>query len=304
MYFPYLRGKQFDLIAIRELSDNLPKELFCPIIEPVRTNLAPLLKTIKHLNDNNISPVIIVTPQVGDCVGETDYLLDGLAGDDLEYLPCVVIKGGNYQLATETIRKINKPYAVQITDGISAECIDIANNSELNIVDSDFPPGALTRIRNVVLFGDFFQKQKRNADYKLESGFSHLHTTFSNLANAVGFSDYTIVSSEYSESGGPAFVVTIHMSYINKTMFDEMFIRHYSSTDDGTPADPAAKFAEALQKMVADANAINSIFFQSRALDEFRKLHERGHFPGLGHVKKLSIEHHIETVCDYLKSDN
>lgn len=39
MYFPLLRGKQYELIALKELSTIVPNDLFKPIIEPVRKNL-------------------------------------------------------------------------------------------------------------------------------------------------------------------------------------------------------------------------------------------------------------------------
>ena len=36
MYHPYFRGKQFELITIREMAPLLAKSNFVPIIEPVR----------------------------------------------------------------------------------------------------------------------------------------------------------------------------------------------------------------------------------------------------------------------------
>jgi hypothetical protein len=42
MYYPILRGKLNELLALRELA-NLPVDKkFCPVIEPVRSSLAPL----------------------------------------------------------------------------------------------------------------------------------------------------------------------------------------------------------------------------------------------------------------------
>ncbi len=46
-------------------------------------------------------------------------------------------------------------------------------------------------------------------------------------------------------------------------------------------------------------NKPNSKILETKAVQEFRKLHKEGHFPGLGHVKKLSMNHHIETLADY-----
>lgn len=300
MYFPYLRGKQFELIAVRELSELISPTIFRPIIEPVRLNLSPLIRTIKHLNEKGIEPLVVINPSVGDFKMEQWKLIQGLENEELRYLPCIVVRGGNVHEAQDNIRLLNGRFALQITGGIDHQAIEVARDSEITIVDSDLPPAAIARLDEVVLFGDFFKKQKRNADYSKESSFSHLHTSFSNNSKAIGFSDYTIIGSDYSEAGGPAYVVTIHLSYINDEMFGEMFVRHYSSTDDGTPTDPAGKFAEALSKLVFDADH-EHIFYNSSALTEFKTLHDRGHFPGLGQVKKLSMKHHIETVCNFLE---
>ncbi|RZM84681.1 hypothetical protein C3B51_02365 [Pseudoalteromonas rubra] len=301
MYFPYLRGKQFELIALRELSEFISTDYLRPIIEPVKLNLSPLIRTVKHLNEKGFSPLIIMNPTVGELSSDSQLLLEELEDEELEYLPCVVLRGGESVSARESLGRLQQPFAIRITEGIDQEGIALAQGAELVVVDYDLPPNAINKLKNVVLLGDFFRKQKRNADYLKESSFSHLHSTYSSQKNVVGFGDYTMIGSEYSESGGPAYVVTIHASYINEGMFDEMFIRHYSSTDDGTPTDPAGKFAEALAKFIIEADEEPSIYYQSAAIDEFRKLYRSGHFPGLGLVKKLSMEHHIETVCNYLQ---
>lgn len=38
MYFPHLRGKQFELIALRELVGVLNSDKVMPIIEPLKSN--------------------------------------------------------------------------------------------------------------------------------------------------------------------------------------------------------------------------------------------------------------------------
>ena len=50
MYFPLLRGKQFEFTALRELSGIVPNSLFKPVIEPVRENTKQLETTINSLN--------------------------------------------------------------------------------------------------------------------------------------------------------------------------------------------------------------------------------------------------------------
>lgn len=47
MYYPYLRGRQFELLALRELvNENLLSEKIVPIIEPVKLT-STFFKTIK-----------------------------------------------------------------------------------------------------------------------------------------------------------------------------------------------------------------------------------------------------------------
>lgn len=57
MYFPYLRGRQFELIALRELLEGKRiSEKVIPIIEPVKPS-STLLKTLETFvkNDREIA---------------------------------------------------------------------------------------------------------------------------------------------------------------------------------------------------------------------------------------------------------
>jgi len=42
MYYPYLRGKQFELLLLRENADLLAKNNIHPIIEPVKSDFKAL----------------------------------------------------------------------------------------------------------------------------------------------------------------------------------------------------------------------------------------------------------------------
>lgn len=66
MYYPYFRGKQFELIAIRESADLLKASGFVPIIEPVRESLGGLSKALGALTDAETQAVVIINPQHGD----------------------------------------------------------------------------------------------------------------------------------------------------------------------------------------------------------------------------------------------
>ena len=117
-----------------------------------------------------------------------------------------------------------------------------------------------------------------------------------------GFGDFLIVGDDYSETGGPAYAVAIHLTFIDPDKDDAMQIYHFVSDRQDTPQDPAGKFAEALEKMISILKKKNSKIEETSAVQEFRELHRRGHFPGLGYIKKLSMNHHIETLARYFDS--
>ena len=65
-----------------------------------------------------------------------------------------------------------------------------------------------------------------------------------------GFGDFLIVGDEYSESGGPAYTIAIHLTYIDFDQDEAMHVRHFLSDRQDTPKDPGGKFSEALTKLV------------------------------------------------------
>jgi len=66
MYYPYFRGKQFELITIRETADLMAGVGFVPIIEPVKEALGGLEKTLKAVCDACGRAIVIVNPYHGD----------------------------------------------------------------------------------------------------------------------------------------------------------------------------------------------------------------------------------------------
>ena len=151
-----------------------------------------------------------------------------------------------------------------------------------------------------ILLRDGFKRQ-RNADYPTLEEFSDLHVTYKELGMD-GFGDFLTVGNAYSESGGPAYAVALHITFIDPSKDDVMYIYHFVSDTRDTPTDPAGKFSQALGKLIKKLNSNSSHIIETEAIKEFRLLHENGHFPGLGYIKKLSMKHHIETISVYLKA--
>lgn len=302
MYFPVMRGKQFELIALRELASVVPPNKLKPVIEPVRGNLLPLVKTIESLNEFNIVPIIIINPTLGDFFGNQINIYEELRTLKIHFIPCIKVDENTIN-PDRLINSIVSEKAVYVVDGLTTESIKFLTDANYCLINRFSPEAAIRGLTNIVLMDDPFPKKNRNADYSEESFFSDLHASFQNRNNVIGFGDYTIVGNDYSESGGPAYVVTIHLSYIKEEAFDSMYIKHFSSEDDQSPTNPGGKFKQALDQLVQYIEQNNREFFSSLGLKELINLHVQQHFPGLGVIKKLSIEHHIHTMCNYLDNN-
>ncbi len=76
MYHPYFRGKQFDLLTVREMAPLLSEADFRPIIEPVRDGLGGLNKSLDAVIEVDGRAVVIVNPHHGDLSGAGSQLSD------------------------------------------------------------------------------------------------------------------------------------------------------------------------------------------------------------------------------------
>lgn len=310
MYHPYFRGKQFELITIRETASLLAENGFIPIIEPVRESLGGLKKTLKTVCDADGRAVVIVNPHHGDHQDDgtsiTGLLRDGFIGNAHITAGILLTPDMTTADAMACYKKHNVHNPVLVHAGFS-EPKDLA--AELS--------AKMPKITNIfieeqdkllyrkhfdksqrILIKDGFKRQ-RNADYPPVEEFSDLHVTYADRGMN-GFGDFLIVGDVYSEGGGPAYAVAIHLTFIDKDKDDVMYIYHFVSDTKDTPTDPAGKFGQALAKLIKKLDSGESKLLETEAIQEFRSLHSKGHFPGLGYVKKLSMKHHIETLAAYL----
>src|SRR6218665_3150757 len=82
MYHPYARGKQNELLALRETADVLAGAWFVPIIEPVRRELGGLERALIDLADAGAEAVVIVNPRHGELRADGSSISALLAQDD------------------------------------------------------------------------------------------------------------------------------------------------------------------------------------------------------------------------------
>lgn len=311
MYHPYFRGKQFELITIRESAKLMAEAGFIPIIEPVKESLGGLEKTLKAICDSGGKAIVIVNPYHGDHQEDgasiTQLLQVENFGKDaisagillrshtslLDATDCYEAHKDHNPTFVHAGFTAQKAFADFLGDNLAASHHVFVEEHANTLYRKHFDGS--TR----VLLRDGFKRLK-NAEYAKTpfEEFSELHLTFGDMKMA-GFGDFLMVGDNYSEGGGPAYAVAIHLTYFDPDNDDVMYIYHFVSTTNDTPTDPAGKFAQALKKLIDKLDNGDSKLFESSAIKEFRELHAKGHFPGLGYVKKLSMKHHIETLADY-----
>ena len=309
MYFPYLRGKQYEVIAIRELVEKklIDKTNILPIIEPV--NLSRSLNITINILKNLKYPIgIIINPKVGSLIDQQSNIINNFLSNfnDFSIFPCLYTNNNlneeiQYLFKNNTL--ITKNQLIIIHDiNISPDIFQSAFLQDENPYKNLIPyqKSMLRRgINNKILFEDRFPEQPRNADYlnNPDEFFSDDHL-FNTEDGFEGFSDYSIIGSSYSESGFKRpYAVAIHITYFDENSI--LKIRHFVSDSNLDYQDIPNKFYEALQKLIIWKNnsAINTY-----ALAEFENIYNNQTFPNLGPVKKLSIMHHLELMNNFFES--
>ena len=313
MYHPYFRGKQFELLCVREMAPVFERADFCPIIEPVRDVLSGLSRALDTVTDVDGRAIVVVNPFHGDLAGSGAPLSDLLKN---KYLGLPGISAGILLKHDTTTAEALDCYQAHVSHspvlihaGFGeakrlAEKLSKQTKSQRHVFIEKYC-GKLYQKHfagaHRVLIREGFER-KRNRDYEELEPFSDLHVTFGD-EGMDGFGDFLIVGDGYSETGGPAYAIAVHLTFIDPDQDDAMWIYHFVSERQDTPKDPAGKFAEALAKMMKVLNRPKCKVLETEAVKEFRALHKQRHFPGLGHVKKLSMNHHIETLAHYFSKN-
>lgn len=314
MYYPYFRGKQFELLALRESASVLADNSFVPIIEPVRESLTGLERALEAIIAAGGRAIVVVNPRHGDYKSDgtsiSSFLGNKYRDNDAISAGVLLLSGTSPDEAKKLIDDhaghrqaiIHSGFTEprSLTEAIGermGETTNIFIDAQTNILYQRHFEGSVR-----VLVRDGFE-QKKNSDYGLIDPFSDLHAVYEDRSMQ-GYGDFLTVGDRFSEGGGPAYAVAIHLTFIDADNDDAMFTYHFISDTNDTPTDPAGKFAQALQKLIDKLEGGESKLLETSAVIEFRRLHEVGHFPGLGYLKKLSIRHHIETLAAYHRSAN
>ena len=310
MYHPYLRGKQNELILLRENTKLLKEANMVPIIEPVKSTLAPLIKTIENLKKDNVPFILIVNPRNGDFKNNPlplfSELIDITLIDYNNFCLGYLVDSQSSLIDIKSFLDDNKDKSIAFIHNGYPKAKELSEllNSFVNIKKHIFLDDKVLYRKQFnkeniqrVLIKDGFTK-KTNREYSEDEPFSELHLIYKDEYNMDGFGDFLIVGDEYSETGGPAYAIALHLTYLNEDSV--MNIKHFISDRTNTPTDPAGKFIEALNKLINEVDQ-NNLIYKSEAYKQYKVFYEKGHFPGLGIAKKLSMQHHLEILAKFIK---
>ena len=305
MYFPYLRGRQFELIALREFAiQRKGLNNVIPIIEPVKKTFNSLKIAISKFKESGLTFALILNPQVGE-ISDFDEIFNNLEDEleDASWIPTFIVKQNNAEIE-DIIESLNLSDVMLIcsesVDTSTDEFFNFATSENISYIVSKENRILKRKLRstkiNLIRLDSCFNPQKRNKDYLSvrEEKFSDEHLFYSE-DRYFGFSDYTTLPDEYSEGGTTPFAISIHLTFQKEN--DEIWIRHFTSETNDDQANIQGKFAEAAEKAIQFLNVKN---IHNYATNELREYFGEQKYPGLGTVKKISIKNHLELVNSIL----
>lgn len=307
MYYPYLRGKQFELIALKDFANENPHNRnICPIIEPVKANLNSLNNAIKVLKDNNELFVLVLNPVEGDFFNKTVDFVSNLE----ELSSCNWMPGLLYNHNCEQLDSLIQTQHLNNILIIFKDGIDFERDNSLErflsqdciksvVVSNADTRASKRRLQNmnieIIRLDDNFHEQKRNADYLYIPDEQFTEEPFYYKSDSfVGFSDFTTLPKSFTDGGALPYAVAIHLTYHVEEQ-EMVYIHHFVSDTNYDQSNIQGKFAEAASKAIEFFHQ-HTTYFRGSALDELEDYVNCGKYPGLGVIKKISIKHHLQLI--------
>lgn len=309
MYFPYLRGRQFEMIALREYAITRGnKNNIIPIIEPVKKTFNTMKRTLSTMIENEVKYALILNPLVGEIAKDktiktedsTDLIMGGLneeLKDNLQWIPAYILTD-NYNDILENINKrdLNQVMIIcsSYTDVNNADFDTLITSERVDYIVAE-ENRKLKRLygetKKIIRLDDKFKSEKRNKDYleKKEEKFTDEYLYYEE-DNYFGFSDYTVLPNEFKEGGSLPYAVVIHLTYEKDS---EVWISHFTSENNGDQSNIQGKFGEALRKVI---KFVDEKKLQTSSIKELQTYYSSEKYPGLGMIKKISIKNHLELM--------
>ncbi len=311
MYFPYLRSKQYELLALREIVSKWHGSgLVLPIIEPISKTDRDLKLFAKALSKAGARYILIENPSVGARKGEQKYiqsLIDSNKALNSKIgIAYIVLKDTKKSdvarfSARHSGHKLTLVHREVADDLVEILKFSAVKDFEYNVVVkgklisqgqiSKFPVG------NLVVVQDGFLKKPRNADYPSEEKFESLYAVYSELGYA-GYGDFSIVGNNFSDGGGgKLYTVAIHLTVDRQK---DIYTKHFLSEKRDYEDKRDTLIKEALREAVTFIKSNKRLLDFSIGCQEFVDIYDSGSSTSLALLKKYSMKHHTELMIELL----
>lgn len=308
MYLPFLRGKQFEFLALREIATELDDcSKVMPIIEPVKKDLKAANNAFAVMKQERMKFAFILNPSQGDfenpVEGFTQSVIDLLGVNDL-WVPAFILGKNTPGDIKATIEKYGLTEVMLVETGSLDvdrfdEILSMPESKYIVYADADsrMIERKLRKYPDIqrVRLDDNFRAEKTNKGYRGQEDqkFTDMHRFYSE-EGFWGMADYTTLPSSFNDGGALPRVLAIHMTYEKNA--DEIWIRHsLSCSYDNGPENIQQKFKEAAED-VRDFFAGKK---QTTGITALVQYLSEGKYPGLGVLKKLSMKNHITLMSQF-----
>ncbi len=300
MYFPVIRGKQFDVLALRHVAAALAAAgNVRPIVEPVRDQW----NNLTTIADAGVSMAVVVNPQDGDY----SPLRQGGPPDPVPASGVALYAHAN---VTEAMIIAEATAAAQVAAFVASTpdrrvflvesvpryrtpdpiAVALASNPDYYAIRRSAVPASTTPAMNVDI-QDHFNRADTNVNYPFDEFYTTRHMTIVGDPNFDHFGDYLVQGEDYNDAGGGrARNVALHHVYMNGPMQSELRVRHYVSAQH---PDIGTMWHDALTQLVADLPNLAALspLNETATCDEYRGLLATGNYPGLGKMKEYAFRH-------------
>ena len=311
MYLPFLRGKLYELKAIKEfVGESYGRDYgrhVMPIVEPVKKDLRPLVSCMEVMGGAKMPFAIVMNSRVGDFQRmsfDVESFVSNEKIKNINWTPAFEVNG---DANIERIEQQIADYAFRDVMLIFFSTVDLDNVSIRRLVTSPAVkyvvamnltqrPPIITELKEcgkeLITLEDCFPEKTPNNAYRenIDEFFSDTFSYYKTLFGMFGFSDYTALARNFREGGVLPQVVAIHITYQKSEKI--INVHHFLSESRNGSKNIREEFQEAKVKIAPFFRACQSTFAVNELIDS--------DYPGLGAIKKFSIKNHLELVSRIL----
>lgn len=312
MYLPFLRGKLYELKAIKEfIEEGYGRDCgrqVMPIIEPVKKDMRPLLTCAMEMGKAEMPFAVVMNSRTGDFQRDTFDRVGFITAEKMQnvsWTPAFEVNGSSNAASVESAIAEMRLKDVMlvfftIVDTEDAGVRSLINNESVKYIvvqNLTQRPPLVTELKatgkNIITLEDCFPEKTPNNAYRdnIDEFFSDTFSYYKSLFGLYGFSDFTALAKNFRDGGVLPQVVAIHLTY--KKTDKAVNVHHFLSDSRNGSNDIRNEFREADDKIPP--------FYEDKPKTQAVNQMAGLSYPGLGAIKKYSIKNHLELMSRILQ---